>query len=146
MQIICKRGIIMKQYRTKYKDLILEYMKDNQDHKIYAQDVYKALIKKGLNVNLVTVYRNLDKLSQSGIIQKHILSQEDSACYQYAQNQKCNDHLHLICKECGKIYHLDCSLMDTIRSHLLEEHGFMIDCKDSTLVGICKECREKKNV
>lgn len=131
----------MKQYRTKYKDLILEYMKENQDHKIYVQDVYKALTEKGINVNLVTVYRNLDKLSQLGMIQKHILSQEDSACYQYTQNHSCNDHLHLICKKCGKIYHLDCSLMDTILSHLLEEHGFMLDCKDSTLVGLCKECR-----
>ena len=53
----------MKQYRTKYKDVIIDYMKQNEDHRLCAKDIYQALVDKGLNVNLVTVYRNLDKLS-----------------------------------------------------------------------------------
>ncbi len=57
----------MKQYRTKYKDVIIDYMKQNEDHRLCAKDIYQALVDKGLNVNLVTVYRNLDKLSQQGI-------------------------------------------------------------------------------
>lgn len=132
----------MKQYRTKYKEFIIEYMKKNEDHRLCAKDIYQALIEQGLNVNLVTVYRNLDKLSKQGLIQKHTLSEEDSVYYQYAREEKCNHHLHLLCKRCGKIAHLECDFMDIIRTHLLEDHGFEIDCKDSTIVGLCKECRE----
>ena len=96
----------MKQYRTKYKDVIIDYMKQNEDHRLCAKDIYQALVDKGLNVNLVTVYRNLDKLSQQGLLQKHTLSDEDSVYYQYAREEKCNHHLHLLCKKCGKITHL----------------------------------------
>lgn len=135
----------MKQYRTKYRDFIIDYMKKNQDHRLCAKDIYHALIQEGFHINLVTVYRNLDKLSQQGLLQKHTLSEEDCTYYQYAHNEACNQHLHLLCKKCGRIYHLECSFMDTIRNHLLEEHGFMIDCKDSTLVGLCRECREKSD-
>lgn len=116
----------MKQYRTKYKECIIEYMKNNEDHRLCAKDIYQALIEQGLNVNLVTVYRNLDKLSQQGLIQKHTLSEEDSVYYQYTREEKCNHHLHLLCKRCGKIAHLECDFMDIIRTHLLEDHGFEI--------------------
>ena len=76
----------MKQYRTKYKEIIIEYMKKNEDHRLCAKDIYQALVSEGLNVNLVTVYRNLDKLSQQGLLQKHTLSGEDSVYYQYVRD------------------------------------------------------------
>ena len=36
----------MKQYRTKYKEIIIEYMKKNEDHRLCAKDIYQALVSE----------------------------------------------------------------------------------------------------
>ena len=33
----------MKQYRTKYKECIIEYMKNNEDHRLCAKDILSGV-------------------------------------------------------------------------------------------------------
>ena len=53
----------------------------------------------------------------------------------------CEQHLHLKCVKCGKIIHLECHFMEEISHHIEESHGFTLQCKNSILYGICKECK-----
>ena len=57
---------------------------------------------------------------------------------------ECSHHLHMHCVKCGKVFHLNCSFMDEIAHHLNEEHGFVIDCEKSVLMGLCEECRKEE--
>ena len=50
-------------------------------------------------------------------------------------------HLHLKCVKCGKIIHLECHFMEEISHHIEESHGFTLQCKNSILYGVCKECK-----
>ena len=77
----------MKQYRTKYKDCIIEYMKNNEDHRLLFKDIYEALVEQGLNVNLVTVYRNLDNY-HSRDSYKNIHFQKKIVCITNMQEKK----------------------------------------------------------
>ena len=47
------------------------------------------------------------------------------------------------CVKCGKILHLDCEFMKEISEHIQKDHGFSLQCKNSILYGICRECQVK---
>ena len=64
--------------------------------------------------------------------------------YQYVEmGHHCEEHLHLKCVSCGCIIHLECAFMQEISEHILEDHGFKLQCKNSIIYGLCRECREK---
>ena len=39
---------------------------------------------------------------------------------------------------------MDCSFMETILSHFIDEHGFAVDCGRTVIYGVCASCRERK--
>ena len=59
------------------------------------------------------------------------------------QGQQCERHLHLKCVRCGRIIHLDCTFMDEISNHILNDHGFVLQCRNSILYGTCRACAGK---
>ena len=74
-------------------------------------------------------------------------NQDPDSCidYQYVEQGKgCCDHLHLQCVKCGRIYHLDCAFMKEISEHIEKDHGFELQCRNSVLYGICKDCKTMK--
>ncbi len=126
----------------KYKDIITSYLKNHEEHRIAAADIYEHLREHECDVNKTTVYRNLDKLEAEGVLKKYKLPDEAISYYRYV-DPSCNHHLHMQCKRCGKIFHLNCEFMDEITEHLLKDHGFLLDCSDSLLVGLCEDCRKE---
>lgn len=55
-------------------------------------------------IDLTTVYRNLEKLCESGYIQKILLPHQEYA-YEYTKNK----HHHIFCEGCKKIKHVHLS-------------------------------------
>lgn len=134
-----------KGYVTRPRNLILEYITSQKDRQFSATDVYNFLLSRKCQVNLVTVYRNLDKMLQEGILLHYKYTDQNCSMYQYAEKaENCENHLHLKCKKCGKVIHLECSFMEEISRHLMEHHGFQIDCKESAITGICEACRDRQ--
>lgn len=132
-----------KEYRSKYKIWITEFFKTHPDIRISAREIHEKMQEAGMKINLVTVYRNLDKLADEKSLTRQKMPEEDENYYQYMQpDLSCGNHLHLICRSCGKIVHLNCDFMDEINGHLMEKHGFAVDCRESMLVGMCRECAE----
>jgi Fur family ferric uptake transcriptional regulator len=98
------------------------------------------MVRKRLpKISLGTVYRNLEMLTQKGLIQK----------LETVGNQKRFDgnvmeHSHIRCLHCGKIDDLDAEpqvdIRETIRQiKQYELIGYWIEC-----LGICDACREKE--
>lgn len=130
------------EYRTKYRDWMQKYFADHADEKVRAKDIYEKMTADGFAVNLTTIYRNLDRLEKEKVLQGHKTGGEDEKFYQYMQpKMDCGSHLHLLCSRCGKIIHLNCGFMQEISEHLMKEHGFSLDCRESMLVGLCADCR-----
>lgn len=131
-------------YSTKKKASIMQYFENNPDKEVGVHDLYEYLMEQELEMNLTTVYRNLDKLVEQGVVVRSVHGKKDQATYRYLKGREgCSHHLHLKCKNCGYIMHLDCGFMKEIAKHIEGDHGFMIDCKESYITGLCAQCSEQ---
>ena len=129
-------------YATASRRKILEYLKKSNDHTVTAADVDEYLKSHDSEVNITTIYRYLDKLAKDGTVIKYVAEKGCQAAYQYVEpGRGCEQHLHLKCVKCGKIIHLECHFMEEISHHIEESHGFTLQCKNSILYGVCKECK-----
>lgn len=129
-------------YKTANRAKILKYIQDNRDRAVTVSDIDSYLKDENSGVNITTIYRYLDKLTKEGKIIKYVAEKGGMTNFQYVENgHKCDEHLHLKCKECGGVIHLECSFMNEISKHINEHHNFSLQCKNSVIYGICKKCK-----
>lgn len=130
-------------YKTRQKEIILNLFLENKDEHLTASEIVNHINKKEENIGIATVYRYLDKLVNSGIVRKYFLDDKSSACYQYIDPEnKCSEHFHLKCLECGRLLHIDCKHMQSLDEHIFSEHGFKVDNSRTVLYGRCKNCEK----
>ena len=135
------------RYKTKTFQLIENYLKTCCDKCFRAHDVYDYIVEQGQAVNLSTIYRNLDQFVDEGILTKFKTGHNDVFMYRVNQDvSHCHEHLHLQCKECGKIIHIKKESMDSIIAMLEKDYKFFLDCDISTIGGLCKTCMMKKEL
>lgn len=131
-------------YRTGNRSKMLEFLKTSGDKPVSVSDIRKHMEAIGARVNTTTIYRYLEKLEEDGNLIKYAAGEDGKATYQYTEeNHHCDRHLHLKCVGCGSVKHLDCHFMDEISSHISEDHGFMLQCKNSVIYGVCSRCQHK---
>lgn len=126
------------EYKTKQKEKILSYLLNKKDYVVSANEIRKEI---GSEVSKATIYRYLEQLEQEGKVRK--LYNENTSSYEYQiciDDNSCLHHLHLKCLKCGKIFHLHCSSIENLLSHISKEHNFFITPNNNTLVGLCSSC------
>lgn len=130
-----------KEYKTKQRDLILEFFISHKSEHLTAEQVIDHLKDKGTAVGKSTVYRYLEKLVSEGSVRKYFIEEGKSACYQYIEdNEQCHNHFHLKCVECGRLIHIECEYLDEADEHILCHHNFKVDNTKTVLYGICDKC------
>lgn len=128
-------------YNTKQKELLLNYLRECEENHITVQEISAYLTNNGNPMGISTIYRQLDRLVEQGIVRKYILDGRSGACYQYINEEKtCNSHFHLKCVNCGTLFHVDCSFLSEIDSHIMEHHRFAIDNSKTVFYGVCESC------
>lgn len=118
---------------TKYEQSIYEIIRTSHEH-LTVNQVFERLKQDHPKVVLATVYNNIHKLWEAGLIRK--VSTEGMPD-RYDTIQK---HDHLVCKRCGKI--LDVTLEDLtapLRRQLGEDFLFY----DLKVYYLCPACREQ---
>lgn len=141
-------GVLMKNnngYNTKQRELLLMFLKKSGSEHITVQEISAFLTNEGNPMGVSTIYRQLDRLVEQGIVRKYILDGRLGACYQYIENDSdCQTHFHLKCVSCGKLIHIDCNHLNDINDHIFQQHGFCVDNSKTVFYGICHECSLKK--
>ena len=128
-------------YATANRKKILDFLKENHNRTLTVADIDVYLKDCNSEVNITTIYRYLDKLEKEGTVMKYVSEKGSQAAYQYVESgHSCEEHLHLQCVKCGKVIHLECHFMDEILEHVENEHGFLMQCKNSIVYGTCREC------
>ncbi len=128
-------------YNTASRARILGFLKDNRDRTVNVNDIHRSLGQSGNDVNITTIYRYIEKLVEEGKVMKYVAEDGSHAVYQYVDStHHCEEHLHLQCVRCGALIHMDCHFMDEISDHVLKEHGFHIQCRNSIIYGLCDKC------
>jgi Fur family ferric uptake transcriptional regulator len=87
-------------------------------------------------VNISTVYRTLELLEDLGLV-THTHLGHGAPTYHSATDE---DHLHLVCRDCGLIIETDVSVADHLVSDLATRHGFVTDVAHFAIFGRCKDC------
>lgn len=134
------------KYKTHQRDVLLNFLMSVKGQHITVTQVCEHLRQEGSPVGTTTVYRQLDKMVDEGLINKYITDANTPACYEYiGEDSECSEPVcfHLKCDECGKLIHLHCDELMGIRKHIDEEHGFLINSRRTVFYGICEECRKK---
>jgi len=127
-------------YKTKGKEALIALLEEHSQTTMSADTIHELLTQQGINLNLTTIYRNLDKLAETHKILKFPASDGHKAYYQIMKRSCCN-HLHLQCSHCGKVIHLDCKYMSDFANHISNEHGFDLTFDHSILFGLCSDCK-----
>ena len=116
---------------TRYAKMIWEIVNGSHSH-MTADQVFEALRKKCPRVALATVYNNLNRLWQDGLIRKVSV---EGMPDRYDRTER---HDHLVCKRCGKL--LDVDLTD-LTSQLEQQLGMPILAYDLKLMYLCDACK-----
>lgn len=138
---------MQKSYRTKAKDAIMCYIKANKHRRFSASEIYQHIREEEERaISLTTIYRNLERLTDEGILLKIKNVEGECSFYQFLNaDGGCDGHLHLQCKVCGYMVHIDEEAMNKANMYLLQNCGFSLICKDSVLMGYCDNCRSGVN-
>jgi len=105
-----------------------------------VDEVVFEMQERGEKIGRTTVYRFLEQLAEQGNVRKYQNTQGITQ-YQHVEDvSSCDDHFHMMCKNCGNLIHVDCDLMHSMAEHLLKAHGFMIDPRETILKGLCEAC------
>jgi Fur family transcriptional regulator, ferric uptake regulator len=87
-------------------------------------------------VNISTVYRTLELLEDVGLV-THTHLGHGAPTYHAATDE---DHLHLVCRDCGGVTETDVSVADALVQRLASEHGFVTDVAHFAIYGRCPGC------
>ena len=121
---------------SRQKDIILRALSEHKVHPT-AEELYKYIHQEHADIGVATVYRNLNKFAEKGIIRK-IIGLDGTSHF-----DDCTEpHYHFICSCCGKVYDIP---MD-IGKDLIAKAEEFTDCKitslEITFTGLCRECED----
>jgi Fur family ferric uptake transcriptional regulator len=101
-----------------------------------AEEVFARASAEDASIDLSTVYRTLDLLSEMLMVTV-IDHGEKQRLYELNSEEP---HLHLVCRCCGQIIGVSFGLLEPLQTHLKENLGFTADFSTITIQGLCKQC------
>ncbi|MBO7304230.1 MAG: transcriptional repressor [Clostridia bacterium] len=125
-------------YNTEKRTEILNFFSEARSVSHSAEEICRAILTDGRGKS--TVYRIISKLVDEGVINRITDQKTRRVTYQYMNKGACHEHLHLKCKECGKLIHLDDKISEVLEKRIKSLAGFEVD-DGAMLYGKCEVCR-----
>ena len=126
----------MIKRNTRQKEIILECIKENCTHPTITE-IMERVNEKDPNVGQATVYRNINKMLEEGLIDK-VYSARDTFHY----DADTREHDHLICTRCGKIIDLFDSDYTNKKKDVTTKYSFQVEKVSTVYKGICSDCQK----
>ncbi len=101
-----------------------------------AKDIYERISKKIPTLSKTTVYNTVKLFEDKGIL-RPIRIKEGEARYDI----RVGFHPHFSCKRCGSLYDLDDKLLVKEEKEI---DGHLIEGKCVCYLGVCRNCRRKR--
>jgi Fur family transcriptional regulator, ferric uptake regulator len=112
---------------------ILDLFEQSDVRHLTAEDVYRLLIKEGMDIGLATVYRVLTQFEQAGLLVRHHF-ETGKAVYELNPG---SHHDHLVCLQCGRVEEFYDSEIERRQSKIAKERGFTIHDHSLQLYADC---------
>lgn len=123
-------------YKTVQREIVMNYLINNKDKFVTADEILKYIEQNGHTVGLTTIYRLLNLLEKNNNLRVDV--KNHTKYYQYVLKENSN-HLFLKCKKCGKSMNLDCKTFENVNNHIKKEHNFNLDY-NTIIYGTCNTC------
>jgi len=124
---------------TKQRRAILKELQSVTTHPT-ADEIYEMVRKRIPRISLGTVYRNLEILSENGMIQRLAYG---AGCYRF--DGAAHNHYHIRCVDCGRVDDVTDVAMDEIEEIIRGKTDFTIISHRLEYVGICPKCRKARD-
>ncbi|HUU41907.1 MAG TPA: transcriptional repressor, partial [Desulfatiglandales bacterium] len=125
---------------TNQRQVILEEIQKVNTHPT-ADEVYRMVRLRLPRISLGTVYRNLEILFESGLIQKI-----GPVSNQKRFDGKTENHYHIRCSDCGKVEDALVESIDSIYNTFRDINNFNVTGHKLEFFGICPDCKKRKNL
>ena len=107
---------------------ILEILETSSARHMSAEDVYKALLGSGDDVELATIYRVLTQFEGAGIVQRHNFD-SGHAVFEMTQDEH---HDHMVNVATGEVIEFFDDEIERLQKEIVDRHGYVLE--DHSLV------------
>jgi Fur family ferric uptake transcriptional regulator len=105
-----------------------------------AQELHDELRRRGHNIGLTTVYRTLQTLAASNLLDTVRTDTGESV---YRRCAEAEHHHHLVCRNCGTAVEISGREAEAWAAEVAAAHGFSDVSHTIELFGTCAGCRSK---
>lgn len=93
-------------------------------------------------VGKVTVYRTLQQMVESGMVEELSIT-KGVASYEHVAGH--SHHDHLICQNCGKVEELSSDRLEKLKKEEAEARHFEVHSHSLKIFGVCADCQSKRH-
>lgn len=112
---------------------ILDLFEHSDQRHLTAEDVYKVLLREGIDIGLATIYRVLTQFEQAGILIRHHF-EAGKAVFELNQGAH---HDHLVCMQCGHVEEFYDPEIERRQIKIAKDRGFAIQEHSLQLYADC---------
>lgn len=123
---------------TPQRVAIVEYIMNTEEHPS-AEQIHQIVKKDYPMVSLSTVYKTLDLLRKKRLVNEIDVNGESRF------DANTDQHLNLVCMNCGKIEDVDEESIKEIQSKIAKKSRYLIIRSSFDLYGYCSNCKSKIN-
>lgn len=100
-------------------------------------EIWKGLKKKFGRIGLPTVYKNLEELSEGGVISR-VIHPERRIYYYFCRNR--TDHCHFVCLDCHNVEDIMSSTINALQKNIERLLEGKVLSQILQFNGLCKDC------
>lgn len=123
---------------TRQRETILRLFMNPSHHLLTAAQIQHELDRNQQQMDLSTIYRNLETLTTAGVI-RHIALNDNISRYELVTD---HHHHHLICLRCNQTEVVDLCPFQEINEYVKTHTRFLPVEHRFEIYGYCQECRE----
>jgi Fur family transcriptional regulator, ferric uptake regulator len=114
---------------------ILDLFEHSDVRHLTAEDVYKLLLKEGMDIGLATIYRVLTQFEQAGLLIRHHF-ESGKAVFELNEG---GHHDHLVCVQCGHVEEFFDAEIEKRQIKVAKDRGFAIQEHSLQIYATCSK-------
>lgn len=124
---------------TSQREAVAKVVFTSEEH-LSVDDIEHALRMLGERIGKATIYRTLDLLVRSRLVEEHDFGEGFKRYEHRLSNQPV--HEHLICVECATVTEFKSDELYKVENRVREEQGFTPVRHRLEIYGLCRSCQE----
>ena len=120
---------------TRQRDVVLQAVRSTMDHPT-ADWVYRQARRRLPRISLGTVYRNLKKLSEEGLIREIQIAGQTTRF-----DANTGHHYHIRCLRCGRVNDLPISVDHRLEEEAGRAMNYQVVSHQVEVLGVCPLCQ-----